>query len=510
MIENKFAVMKFITRHKLLFGCLILAWIIVFLISRSTHTKMKVQRMSHPLIHPLQHNRLPPATSFKMVKAMRYCNPPHDIIQGQEGKLPVNGSLEFVAIVIRHGDRSPLRPIRNQSIINCGTQSSPLLAKYMKTLKYLRGSAKQISPFATFPLQPAEKNCTPSQMTLLGAHQLIMVGHALHKSYIEEHGLLNKNWTANHVKLYSTIFSRTFQSAVAFLFGFLPTFNVSNIRIIPSIDDRFCMTKYYCNCPLAAHLDKLKIKKKRRLLASHPAVFHLMQKLSPVVKHEPNHSDIYDPFEMFDCMMGYVCHGSHLPCIPGTNECVTFEHVRNLIAFMDWVGRQFIRDTSNTKASMLNMYGFLNHLLSNMEDYINGKEMARFILYSGHDVTLEPLSTALGIDDGNLIPYASRIVFELYSYSVNNKLKYVLKILYNGKDVTKYTSFCKPFFKDTVKSSNPSGYGICPFESFQKFVEDYISTTGASSFQALCNSVQPSSYPFDVTYSSYMDDAYKP
>ncbi|GIY46853.1 hypothetical protein CEXT_710881 [Caerostris extrusa] len=206
MIENKFAVMKFITRHKLLFGCLILAWIIVFLISRSTHTKMKVQRMSHPLIHPLQHNRLPPATSFKMVKAMRYCNPPHDIIQGQEGKLPVNGSLEFVAIVIRHGDRSPLRPIRNQSIINCGTQSTSLLAKYMKTLKYLRGSAKQISPFATFPLQPAEKNCTPSQMTLLGAHQLIMVGHALHKSYIEEHGLLNKNWTANHVKLYSTIF----------------------------------------------------------------------------------------------------------------------------------------------------------------------------------------------------------------------------------------------------------------------------------------------------------------
>ncbi|GFQ69244.1 uncharacterized protein TNCT_674131 [Trichonephila clavata] len=58
----------------------------VFLISRSTHTKMKVQRMSHPLIHPLQHNRLPPASSFKMVKAMRYCNPPNDIAQGQEGR----------------------------------------------------------------------------------------------------------------------------------------------------------------------------------------------------------------------------------------------------------------------------------------------------------------------------------------------------------------------------------------------------------------------------------------
>ncbi|GFT81584.1 2-phosphoxylose phosphatase 1 [Nephila pilipes] len=482
----------------------------VFLIGRSTHTKMKVQRMSHPLIHPLQHNRLPPASSFKMVKAMRYCNPPNDIIQGQEGKMPVNGTLEFVAVITRHGDRSPLRPVRNQSIINCGTQSSPLLLKYVKTLKHLRGSAKHLSPFATFPLQPAEKLCTPSQMTLLGAHQLLMVGQALQKSYIEEHGLLSKNWTSDQVKLYSTVFSRTFQSAVAFLYGFLPTFSISNIKIIPSPDDRFCMSSYYCSCPLAKHLDKLKVLKKRRLLASHPAVFHLMQKLGPIVKHQPDHPDIFDPFEMFDCMMGYVCHGSHLPCIPGTNECVTFEHVRNLIAYMDWVGRQFVRDSSNTRAGMLNMYGFLNHLVSNIKDVISGKEITRFILYSGHDVTLEPLSTALGIDDGNLIPYASRIVFELYSHTVNNQLKYVLKVLFNGKDVTKYTTFCKPFFKDSMKTSNPLEYGICPFDSFRKYVEDFVLSTGASSFQALCNTVQPSSYPLDVTYSSYIYDAYKP
>ncbi|KAF8778792.1 2-phosphoxylose phosphatase 1-like isoform X1 [Argiope bruennichi] len=515
MIDNKFAVMKFITRHKLLFGCLIAAWIIgmiftVVLISRSTRSQIKVPKTSHPLIHPLQHNRLPPASSFKMVKALRYCNPPNDMTPGQEGKSPVNGTLEFVAVMTRHGDRSPLRPVRNQSIINCGTQSTPLLQKYMKTLKYLRGSSKHLSPFAMFPLQPAENTCTPTHMTLLGAHQLLMVGQILHKAYIEDHGLLSKNWTSDHIKLYSTVFSRTFQSAVAFLFTFLPTFNVSNIRIIPSRDDRFCMSDYYCRCPLADYLDKQKVYKKRRLMASHPAVLHLMQKLNPIVKHDPNHSNIFDPFEMFDCTMGYVCHGSHLPCIPGTNECVTFEHVRNLIAYMDWVGRQFVRDSSNTKAGMLNMHGFLNHLLSNMRAYISGKEATRFILYSGHDITLEPLSAALGIDDGNLIPYASRIVFELYSHSVNSKLKYVLKILYNGKDVTKYATFCKSFFKESLKSSNPSDYGICPFESFQKYIEEFVTNAGASSFQALCNTVQPSSYPFEATYSSYVYESYKP
>lgn len=55
------------------------------LIGKSSRTRMKVQAQIHPLIHPLQHNRLPPASSFKMVKALRYCNPPNDISYSQEG-----------------------------------------------------------------------------------------------------------------------------------------------------------------------------------------------------------------------------------------------------------------------------------------------------------------------------------------------------------------------------------------------------------------------------------------
>ncbi|XP_054719014.1 2-phosphoxylose phosphatase 1-like [Uloborus diversus] len=515
MIDNKFAVIKFISRHKLLFGCLIAAWIIgmifaVMLIGRNSHSKIRVQRM-YPLIHPLQHNRLPPASSFKMVKALRYCNPPSDIIVGQEGKPPVNGTLDFVSVVIRHGDRAPLRPIRNQSIINCGTPPSPLLHRYLRTLKHLRGSAKHLYPFTTFPLHPAEKHCTSAQMTLAGAHQHLMVGHVLQKAYIEDHNLLDKNWTSNHIKLYSTVYSRTFQSAVAFLFGFLPSFNISNIKIIPSPDTRFCMTDYYCRCPLLEHLQALLDRKMKKLFHSHPAVVHLLQKLNPIVKFHPNHSDISAPIGMFDSLMGYVCHGSHLPCIPGTNECVTFEHVRNLIAYLDWQGRQFVRDGTHTRTAKLRMQGFLVHLVNNMKSFINGKVTSRFVLYSGHDVTLEPLSTALGIDDGTLIPYASRIVFELYSHTVNNKLKYVLKVLYNGKDVTKYLSFCKMNFRESLKKTEQySDYGVCPFESFQKFVkEDFVLAMGASSFVAACDSTHATSEAFDVKYSSYVDEYYK-
>lgn len=425
-----------------------------------------------------------------------------------KGKSPVNATLELVTVIIRHGDRAPLRPIRNQSIINCGTQHTPLLLRYLKTLKHLRGSAKHLSPFTTFPLHPSEKQCISAQMTLVGAHQHLMLGHVLQKIYIEDHSLLDKNWTSDHIKLFSTIYSRTFQSAVAFLFGFLPSFNISNIKIIPSPDTRFCMTEYYCKCSLLQNLQSLMEKKMKRLLHSHPAVVHLLQRLNPIVKSHPNHSDITAPLAMFDSLMGYVCHGSHLPCIPGTSRCVTFEHVRNLIAYLDWEGRQFVRDGTHTKTAKLKMLGFLIHLVKHMNGFINGKETARFLLFSGHDVTIEPLSTALGIDDGSMTPYATRIAIELYNLFINNKTKYIIKVLYNGKDVTKYTSFCKTYFRDILKKSPE--YGICPFETFRKFVEeDYIVALGAKSFSAACNTVHATPDPFDVKYSSYVDESYK-
>lgn len=485
----------------------------VMLMSRTGHTKIKLQRASHPLLHPLQHNRLPHPSSFKMAKAMHYCNPPNSIEVGQEGKVPSNYSLEVVAVIIRHGDRSPLRPVRNQSSIDCSADTSvPMLKDYLAVLKSIRRTAKTTknrNRFSTFTLYPSEKHCSSAQMTVIGAQQHLQLGHSLGSLYNGKLKLLPGNWSSDHFKVYSTIYSRTFQSAVAFLYGFLPSFNFTKIKFVPSADTRFCMNEHFCKCPLLDHLQKLIDKKVKKLLNSHSAVIRLLEKLNLIIKHHPSHSNITSPMSMFDSLMGYVCHGSHLPCIPGTHHCATIDHVGNLIAFLDWEGKQFVEDNTYKKASWLKMHGFLWNLLQHVENSLSGKNVYRFFLYSGHDVTLIPLASVLGFYDGITPPYASRIVFEVYSRIIGeNKFKYAFKVLYNGKDVTKYISFCKVNRKYSNSTKRHLEPFLCPFENLVKFVrKDFFKRMNSTTFEAACDLLQSPSSPIDIKYSSYASES---
>lgn len=161
----------------------------------------------------------------------------------------------------------------------------PLLKKYLRTFKHLRESAKHLVPFMKFPLYPLSNHCAVQQITVLGAHQLLMVGKALKKAYIEEHNLLNTSWTSKEIKVYSTIYSRTFQSSLAFLFRLLPSFNISNINITPVRDARFCMFNYFCNCSLVDDLEQ--IDKRVQLSLNDSEIQKVIQKLIPIIKYQP-------------------------------------------------------------------------------------------------------------------------------------------------------------------------------------------------------------------------------
>lgn len=399
------------------------------------------------------------------------------------GKLPVKGSLEFVAVMIRHGDRAPLLPIQNQTTINCGTTHTPLMKNYLKTLKHQQGSIKHLpAQFQTIPLHPDLKECTQYQMTLHGAHQHLMVGQALKKSYIDKHGLLTMNWTSKDIKVYSSLTSRTFQSAVAFLFGFLPRFDMSSINIKPTLDYRFCMSNYYCNCPLLDQLYELQRVEKNQYLLNDTATMKIIEELASIVPY-------FNAFFVFDALMVHVCHSAPLPCIPGTNKCVTFEHIHKLIAHLSWVEQQQgFANSVGGKVIALKTQGFLNHLIYTINNYILGKDPTKFILYSAHDLTVQPLLSLFGIYDG-LVPYAAHIAFEVYRTGIDTEVKYALRIVYKGKDVTKEVSFCKPYFESPEKLLDISEYyGLCPLESFYKFVAGLVSSMGFSSFKAFCNS----------------------
>jgi hypothetical protein len=107
-----------------------------------------------------------------------------------------------------------------------------------------------------------------------------------------------------------------------------------------------------------------------------------------------------------------------------------------------------------------------------------------FILYSGHDSTIEPLATAIGVSNGSWPKYASRLVFELYGQVANtsSEADAYIRVLYNGKDVTHHLIFCKGH----MTSMNNR---VCPLKLFAEYVEDekFNGSPGKTGYAEACS-----------------------
>lgn len=106
-------------------------------------------------------------------------------------------------------------------------------------------------------------------------------------------------------------------------------------------------------------------------------------------------------------------------------------------------------------------------------------------MYSGHDHTLEQLSTALGLqNDPLLLRYAARIVIEVYHDNrdpQNGARDVYFRILTNGRDVTKQVSFCKDIVNVQRKMA------LCKIEDIVRFIhDDYFSQLNFTNFKDAC------------------------
>lgn len=107
------------------------------------------------------------------------------------------------------------------------------------------------------------------------------------------------------------------------------------------------------------------------------------------------------------------------------------------------------------------------------------------VLYSGHDHTLEQLSTALGLkSDPSLLRYASRLIFEIYHdnrEAQGGARGLYFRLLANGKDVTKQVRFCKDVVSVDAKVN------LCKFEDIVRFIhDDYFLHLNVSNFKDAC------------------------
>lgn len=197
--------------------------------------------------------------------------------------------------------------------------------------------------------------------------------------------------------------------------------------------------------------------------------------------------------------------------------CVKKEQVTSLFAYTDWDMKQYAKSSHLKKASLLRAFGMIRQIVKYILKMISeGKP--KFVLFSGHDKTLQFLSLALGLADESFlsIHYASRMVIEIYrnedkEYMKNKKspsgridsrkpkvvapLDFFLRVVMNGVDVTRQLSFCRgsrSIVADNLNKvngladQNKKSY-LCRIENIIRFThEDYFSLFNASNFKDAC------------------------
>ncbi|CAJ0937460.1 unnamed protein product, partial [Mesorhabditis belari] len=91
----------------------------------------------------------------------------------------------------------------------------------------------------------------------------------------------------------------------------------------------------------------------------------------------------------------------------------------------------------------------LNNWLSYLEALRDGKKTFSAVLYSSHDGTLNALQSAMGMQNGELVPYAAAILLEVSRSSINDDLK--VQVFY--RNTTQQPPYLMeiPALRETIK-----------------------------------------------------------
>lgn len=187
--------------------------------------------------------------------------------------------------------------------------------------------------------------------------------------------------------------------------------------------------------------------------------------------------------------------------------CIKKEHITSLFAYLEWSYRQEIKNIHNRKRGLLLAYGLMHNIVQNMIRMIS-ENKPKFVIYSGHDKTLQPLILALGLTNYQHynVHYASRMIFEVYrKKDLRDEFKFTkrkavaqdfyFRVVYNGEDVTNKLSFCKSKQNVVMKVVDPiddvkmyNTY-LCPIENVVRFIhDDYFAIFNVTNFKDACAS----------------------
>ena len=394
--------------------------------------------------------------------------------------------------MIRHGDRYLLHEIPNyvNTPLQCKVDGDimdlvPEMNQFLDVMKtnVLLGARRAQQTFHGWDLYPNEKLCKPSLLTPEGAAQHVKNGQFLKSVYLHEHKLLSDENYEKQVLVRTTSKSRTFQSAIAFMYGLLPAFDVSKLDIQRASNNSMCtdQTKHLCSCPAVMKFKDTFANNFRQLspeMMSKKSIKGVYSHLTEVFGVSAGR--LPAPSHVFDITMVHLCHYTFSP---GHNSrCMDSWAIKDLHDAVQENGMQRVKTKAYQRVSKLRMQPIMFEIAHRMKNYAKEEKPLKFILYSGHDTTVEPLATALGISDGHWPRYATRLILEMYSkHNKGGAKTYYFRVLLNGKLVTHKVSFCKDRLADRELE-------MCNVDRFVEFVnQGNLNDLGESNYEEACS-----------------------
>ncbi|XP_055339605.1 2-phosphoxylose phosphatase 1-like [Paramacrobiotus metropolitanus] len=386
--------------------------------------------------------------------------------------VPKNQEILGMQVLIRHGDRGALFNMKDSSHKYCpydeSFSHSSVVDSYYNAVQLFQ---KPGNYHPDFHFVPEKSVCLNGQLTSKGVSQHLDLGAAVRQRLGEAAG----QWISADTPVYSTLYPRTYQSALAFMYGLNPAADrhiPHKTSFAPPHDTMFCTLAGTCECVTTSRLMdeyfRLKMDFFKKDLESIALITRIREILTGHLE-KPLH---VWPTHVFDVMLQFACHGGHLPCYDGT--CITFSELIEVIEVMERLAKKLSDEPAVRLYSVVDGYGLLRKMVENLKDVVEGRANAtmRFTLFSAHDSTVVPIIHSLGLPFKIVIPYASHVAVEVYA--VNGEEEKFVRVMYNGEDITLKTLFAAECDRERKR---------CLFRVFEEFVSGPL----RKEYLAACN-----------------------
>ncbi|KAK2831645.1 hypothetical protein Q7C36_016731 [Tachysurus vachellii] len=448
----------------------------------------KNRKRGNPVVHT------EPPELDPISDAYRYCNLPNHTEHTHEGHSLADYKLLFVQVMIRHGDRYPLYsiPQTKRPAIDCTLSphrkpSHPLLASFVSHMTQ-GGRGHWDASLSSLARVPNHSTCELGELTQTGVVQHLKNGALLHQTYLKHHKLLPPDWSSQHLWVETTAKSRTLQSGLALLYGFLPNFDWSKVLVRHQRSTMFCGS--LCECPARNIFLDEEQRRQYRLRTSNAELERTYVAMAKTLGVATRTMRAANPI---DALLCHFCHGLSFPCAsphpyPSSENgaCLTLQQFA--------VIRQQQRDDERERKvagiyrrfAVLAAHPFLNQTALRMEKAAHGNAEPAFALASAHDITMAPVLSALGLEGAGFPRFAARLVFELWKRpdakgTRGGVANAYLRVLYNGEDLTFETAFCHDHDRHSTQP-------LCPLGNFLSFVRrDMFNIVNATSYHQACH-----------------------